>query len=242
MPLMTTDLVNILKMEFLTRCEINSSYSMRAYSKSLGVDQSLLSKIMRRQRRPSSEFTAKVMTKLDPETDNIGRSISGYMDIEHDYLEVISHWYYFAILEYLKIRPKADESEISIRLSIKKNEAKKALERLEEFQFIKLNKNKSWELLKFDNEWVCVSATNLAKKSIQKQMQAKSLSAIDQVSFQDRDHTSLTLACNRELVPEIRKKIKKFRRSLDAWVEKQGQRNDVYQLTVGFFPLTEKEK
>ena len=70
----------------------------------------------------------------------------------------------------------------------------------------------------------------------------KSSESIDQVERADRDHSSVTVAIDKNDLGQVKQIIKKFRKELSAFVQREGTNlSDVYQLQVGFFPLNKKE-
>jgi uncharacterized protein (TIGR02147 family) len=77
---------------------------------------------------------------------------------------------------------------------------------------------------------------------LQKQLHEKAIEAIEDVPFELREHSGLTVAVDPKLIPEIKKKMMEFRRSLDKYITAQGNEKEVYHLCVSFFPLTKKKE
>ena len=102
-----------------------------------------------------------------------------------------------------------------------------------------------------NNKWVDKSQnitnisgdfTNAAKKSLQKQILEKALIAIDEVPFSKRNHTSMTMAIDSQLLPKANDCIVKFRRELCAILQESKNKDAVYELGVALFPVTQTLK
>jgi transcriptional regulator with XRE-family HTH domain len=234
---------DLLKADFLKRCRSNPSYSLRSYARQLGVDASLLSKILRGQRRPSEQFVQTIGALLGLRPSQLAALLDGtatvsYSKVNDDVFSVISDWYHFAILELMKTKGFVDDPAwIAQRLSIHKAEAEAALERLERLEFIEVD-GERYVLTARNNTWANNEITTAARRNLQKQLTKKALEALDDVPFEMRESGSLTIACPRDLLPEVKKRIQVFRKSLDEFIESHGQADEVYQLLVAFYPLT----
>ncbi len=238
----------LLKNEFQKRTEQNPLFSLRAFSQKLDIDQSLLSKILQGKRGFSKEYAIKISNFLGVYLEKLdqGRSPSlihtSYDLLKEDQFLLISAWYHFAILELIKTKYfKNDVHDIAKRLRISEVDAKIAIERLKRLEFIE-EKNKRLKLKKVSNTWVDFEKTTQARKKLQKELQKKSLEALEDIPFAQREHSSLTVAIDPKDLPEIKKKITEFRRNLDLWIEKRGTPKEVYNLCVSFFPLSESQK
>jgi predicted transcriptional regulator len=235
----------LLKNEFQRRAEKNPAFSLRALSVKLDIDQSLLSKLLQGKRKFSSDNIKKVSDflgiYLNP-TKVTEAAIVDYDLLKEDEFFVVSGWLHFAILELIKTKTfKNDVAIISKRLGASTLEVERALERLERLGFIEVNKSKI-TLKRPSNSWLNFSETNTARKNLQKQLHTKAVQAIEDVAFENRDHSILTVAVDPKLLPEIKNKITAFRRSLDKFIEENGNQKEVYNLCLSFFPLTKTDK
>ncbi|MES2770305.1 MAG: TIGR02147 family protein [Bdellovibrionota bacterium] len=236
----------LLKNEFQRRAEKNPAFSLRALSSKLDMDQSLLTKLLQGKRKFSDANAQKISdflgVYLNQEIANTIDSSADYLLMKEDEFFIISAWYHFAILELIKTKNlKHNPKFVAKRLKITDLEAERALERLERLGFIEFKKNKYW-LRKISNSWLNLSDTSTARRTLQKQMQEKSLEALEDVPFDKREHSSLTVAVDPKLLPEIKKKITEFRRSMDKYIMESGNEKEVYNLNVSFFPLTKDLK
>lgn len=233
----------LVREEFLRRYKNNPSYSLRSYARQLNVDASLLSKIIRGQRKPSVELIKCVGPLIGIRPQQISKLLKGrddvaYSRVSEDIFLVISDWFHFAILELMKTKGfESDPAWIAQRLSIHNAEAQSAVERLERLDFIEIKDGKYF-LKARNNTWVNNEMTSAARKSLQKQLAMKAKDAIDNVPFEFRESGSLTIATPKNLIPDVKKKIQAFRREIDEYIESQESPDEVYQLVVSFYPLT----
>lgn len=241
--------ITFLAKEFQARKNKNTSYSIRSFSKFLGIDQSLLSKVLKGQHELSQTSILKCLTALKvPEAEmanylrsEFPSSKTTYSSIDEDVFSVISEWYHFAILELFKTTDFIfDIKLISERLNISIEETQLAINRLIKFEFLTLKKGQ-WALGKPNTYWSDCKTTSKAKKNLQKKLLEKSIVALETVEFEKRDHGSFTVAIDDRMLPEFKEKLQEFRRQMGDYFGKFGERNSVYQLTVSFFPLTKPE-
>lgn len=232
----------LLKNEYQRRAEKNPSFSLRALSAKLDMDQSLLSKMLQGKRKFSNETAQKIASflgvPLKQLISNSETSETSYELLKDDEFFIISSWHHFAILELIKTKNfKPNTDYISKKLSITKMDAERALERLMRFGFIE-KKRGAYLLKKPSNTWLNFNETTSARKNLQRQLHNKAAQAIEDIPFQLREHSSLTVAVDPKLLPEIKQKITEFRRSLDKFIEENGSQKEVYNLCVSFFPLS----
>ncbi len=158
-----------------------------------------------------------------------------------DVFNVVSDWYHDAILELSRI-PGFEPSPkfISKRLGITISEARLAMDRLERVGLIEVLPDGIWrETLGDNTTTVDVDFTNSALRSLQKQVLALSLTALENVPKKLRDHTCTTMAIDVKDLPEAKKRIKTFRHELMAFLQRNGSEFDeVYQIAVSLYPLT----
>ena len=242
-----------LQKEFVRRRKVNASYSMRAYAKALEIDQSFLSKLMNGQRQISLAIAEKIVPKLKIKAatsplffypfypmENIQ-----YQQMAEDEISVLSEWAHFAILELIKTKDfKMDVKWISDRLGLHTQEVQDSLERLVRMKFIKIEKSKV-TLLKPNNNWTNNVATSIARQELQLSLLKKAQGAVESVEFSKRENVSLTVSIRKDRLPEFKEKLNKLRDELDSYFQPttdEGKYDEVYQLTMAFFPLTAELK
>lgn len=255
-----TSLIQVeLHKEFLRRRKINPQYSLRAYANFLEVDQSLLSKIMNKRRSLSEALIEQLSTKLRIRNKLVGSEISivnhslnseainfdstAYINLLEDEVSLLENWLHFAVLELIKTKDfKSDARWMAQRFGVHKSEMDDVLSRLERRGFIQRN-DKKITLIKANVNWLESIVTSEARREMQRQLLKKSLESLDEIPFKDREHASLTIAVQRDKLPELKKKINEICLNMDSYIQSnQNEADEVYQVNFSFFPLTKLKK
>jgi hypothetical protein len=236
-----------IQKEFIDRCRKNPAYSLRAFSKYLEIDQSFLSKLLKGQRSITKELSEAIGPKLGLKPAQVKAlfasgtaSMPGFLSLSDDEFEFLSEWHHFAILELSKTNDfDPDPLKIARRLGIHIEEVRSAIDRLQRLNFIRITEN-GIKILAPNNTWSNTKKTSDARKRLQRSLLEKSITAIDHVPFEHRENASLTVAINKNRIPEFKEKLKEMRQSLASQFQGNGEKglDEVYQLTISFFPLT----
>jgi plasmid maintenance system antidote protein VapI len=239
-----------LQGELLRRCEKNPGYSLRSFARALQLSPSSLSRILKGE-RAISETTKKRLIPLlglSPE-EAVSLSIDkdpalgqAYQlrELSHDSFALISDWYHYAILELTQLRsfqPKAHW--IASALGITVSEVNAAIERLLRLGLLNMTQDGDWLVSAGSNTNVSQEILASAHRKLQKQILEMALEAVEEVPIKQRDQSSMTMAISTRRLPEAIEKITSFRRELCAFLEQDGDRDEVYQLSISLFPLTQ---
>lgn len=250
------NLVAELKKEFVKRCKKNSSYSMRSFARYLDIDQSLLSKIMSEKRALSRSVLEKILPKLNlsaaqmnqllkRKSPSIGILRLQYQSVTDDELSFLGDWYHFSLLELMKTRDfESDEDWIAKRLGLHKIQVQDALDRLMRLKLV-ARKNGKYILLSSNNQWNNTLSTTRARQKLQKSVLEQSSWALENIDFSLRDHGSVTVAIRKNRVQDFKQKLKQVRDELDSYfqpIEDASQFDEVYQLSISFFPISKNVK
>jgi uncharacterized protein (TIGR02147 family) len=186
--------------------------------------------------------------QIVPARWQISREQQKFQALPVDVFKSISDWHHDAILELTRVKDfESSPRWVAKKLRITVTEVNNAIERLQRLKMLEITKGGKWIdcsrnntiLPNFSDE----GFTDLALRRLQKQLLEKSLDSVDMVPIEKRSHTSVTLAVDAEDLPEVKKKLREFRRELAAYLERKKARPDsVYQLCLSFFPLTETEQ
>ena len=236
--------------EFSKRCKKNPSYSLRAFSKFLEIDPSSISQILSGKRKISPKLKNRFIEKLAPSPKTIrqfdapkiskGQKEEAYKKLPLDTFKMISDWYHYAILELTLVKSfKRDNSWIAKQLGITATEVQIAIERLKRLKLIKEVDGKLVKTNQFITNFKD-GATSSALKKFQKEILDKALDAIDNTPQKEKDITAMTLAIDTKLLPEAKKKIKEFRRSLSCFLEETGSQTRVYNLAIQLYPISKE--
>ena len=246
----TQDFVTHLQHTLVDRCRKNPQYSLRSFARTLQVSPASISGIMNR-RRP---LTAKMILRLG---QNLGMGpeelnpflketavskVKNFQALSADDFALISDWHYYAILELMKVNGFSAEAKwIANALGLSLVEIKVAMERLERTKMIEKLPDGSWKDLSGGySTSLQPGFSNVAAKRYQKQILEKSIQSIESDPLDKRDHTSITMAVSTADIDKAKNLIKKFRRDFSALMENvtDQDQDQVYQLAIGFFPLS----
>lgn len=154
-----------------------------------------------------------------------------------DEFKLISDWYHYAILEIINLDSfKPDTKWIATELNIPFGECYAAINRLKRLGLLKISENGDWESQ--PNTTTTNNFSTTAFKTLQKQILEQAISALDKTAMPERDQTSITMCIDRKRLPEAKAKIKKFRRELMLFLENGDSKDEVYQLSLSLFPIT----
>jgi DNA-binding Lrp family transcriptional regulator len=237
--------------ELKRRCESNPRYSLRAFSRMLGISHSVLSTVLS-GKRPLSRKTAEQIAERLAWSPWVRAEIakSRTMDILPDHIiqngfcpltpeewEPISEWYYSAVLCLLKISgSKFEPKWISERIGISEEEAKAAIERLKTMGLVE----------RLNNEWrpsgLPLSGTGThtttAIKTFHRQYLSKAVTSLENDPFPIRRFISIIIAMDPAVVPYAVQRIEVFKRELCAELESMATPSEVYKLMIQLFPVT----
>lgn len=240
-----------LREEWQTRQERNPAFSQRAFARLLNIDPSDLNKLMHGARMPGRKLAGRMGQRLGwvaSDSEICRRYDTGDvtdevvpLQLSEDLFDVLSHWKYFAILSLIETNdfvPRIDR--IARRLSLSQSEVELAVRRLKRLGLLIEDKNGKWS----DKSSGCTTSlgdskkTSAARRQLQKSYVEKSLSSIDSVPIDRRNHTSLTTAIDPQKLDSAREMISVFRRDLARFLGRSKNRSEVYCLNIGLFPLT----
>jgi uncharacterized protein (TIGR02147 family) len=253
------DFRRALQAELVKRCQKNPRYSLRAFAKNLGVGPSFLSMILASKRTitintienlgPKIGLNPKELATLKQniisknlkstnESTSDENSNDTYIQVAMDQFHLISDWYHYAILELISVETfKPEPRFIAKSLGISVGEVNAAVERLVRLNLLKIE-NEIWRAVDEHSTNYDKVTLSLARRKLQKQVLEKALTSLEEVDYQKRDQTSMTMAIDVTLLPEARKKITKFRREMARFLQKNNK-NEVYNLAVALYPLTQ---
>jgi uncharacterized protein (TIGR02147 family) len=257
-----TDYRDILKDDFERRKLKNSSYSLRAFARDIGLLPSRLSDVLNGKQGLSDEKAVSIAQKInlnEEEKDyflNLVRSrhgrsriartfalrkldeISGKPDVvlTEAQFSKISQWYYFALLELTSAFPNASqENEMAQYLNLETAVVSKALNTLKELQLLRVDENG-----KFIRTHFRVSTTNdVPSKAIQSfhvGIIDQAQKALQQVATPKRDFSSINIWLNENDLCEAKTELQQFRRDLLRRYQKNSEGRGLYALNLNLFP------
>jgi len=256
---MTKDFLDVVKEDFNNRSQKQVTYSLRSHAQFLGVSPATLSLYFAKKIELSPKIFNIISSKLELSEEQIShyRDVvvnnkqkkllvnydnDGHSSLEMDEFSFISDWYHYAILEIFSLKNhKEDPSWIAEKLGISDIEkVELAIERLIKLKLLQRNQAGKLENVDRFTSILDYNYSSTAMRERQKQILCLSKEKIDAIAITERDHSGLTMAIDSKLMPEIKDKIKKFRRSLGNYIGKNSiSRDAVYEIQISFFPLTD---
>lgn len=261
---------DVIKNKFENRLKKNPRYSLRAFARDLEVPVSRLSEVLNDKSGLSVFNAEKIAKKLDLSANEKelflnqvlsehGRSNSSrknakkylseietkkldFVEIDLDTFNIISDWYHYALIDLIETQTFKNDSEwMAKRLGINKFQVDQALERLKKCKLIEVKNRK----LKAINQTVATSSDipSEAIKNFHRQVLQKAIEAIDFQGVEERDMTTITVPLDTRLIPELKNKIKNFRREINNWVKEANKKpQEVYCLNLNLFSLTKNRR
>lgn len=230
--------------EFKKRQDRNTAYSIRAFSRDIGVAKTSISEAINGFRCLSSaniDIMAAAMN-LDNETilqlknDLSVVSDRGRTLFVEDEFEVIKDWHYLAILNLAKLSDNQCDAEwIAGRLGLSFEMADESLTKLLGLGLLKDDEGKLVRTLLPITTSVDIPSASIREHH--RQSMEKAIVALEEVSIELRDYTTVTYALDSEKIPEVKKLIHTFHRKLGKILPVKDA-TDVYRLNIQFFPLT----
>lgn len=232
----------LLSSEFEKRKNKNPAYSLRAFSRDLGISKTSLGDVINGHRRLSLQNLIVLGNKLSlTEGQMAALKEESFSEPQRellggDELSLVEDWHYLAILNLAKLKNAHYCAEwISERLGISHQVASSALEELQARGHIE---NRDGTLIRKTKP--LTTTTNIPSASIvehHRQSIEKALIALEDVSVEFRDFTAVTYAIDLKKIDEAKECILSFHRKLGKLLESD-EANEVYRLNIQFFPLT----
>jgi uncharacterized protein (TIGR02147 family) len=239
----------LLQASFSSVQNKNSRYSLRAFSKRIGLPPSAVSEILRGKRFVSEKLAMRVLENLGEKPQNLkeifdsaGQSLSPkYHILKSDEFALISEWQHFAILSLLEVEHFiGSAANLSTSLGISQAKVLRGLARLKRLGLAKEISPHIWKSSgKSYHSSDGISDVSIRRSHFESlELAQKSL---EQHSVEARDFTSLTFRLNPKNLDKIRMLTRRFREDLCRMAETSDAEN-VYKLCVQIFPLGKIEK
>lgn len=246
---LTSVSATVLREIFLVRAA-KRHYSLRAFAADLGISHTYLSLILNDKKRlplaTLKSFADKLgideqkVWKLD-QIDAGGASpkkLRQFSRLEIDKFRLMSRWYYVAILDLIEVEDFIfNTANVARYFAIDTDETREALAALKRLGLLKVIAGK-W--MKVERRLSIIMPTSLeAIRAYHRQMIAKATDELEKTSSADfklRDITGMTMPINPSRIPGAKRRIARFRRSLEAYLT-HGKCTEVYQFNVQLFTL-----
>lgn len=248
--------IQIIKDEFEERKSKNPSYSLRAFAKNLNIDPSSLSSILSNKRAlPLSKadgFIVKLKLNEDKSQIFMRSLLSQVTKKSHNYVleeahtiqgenyfDIISEWEYFAVLSLTNLFDfEPTPSWIAGRIGIPLERASEVFTKLLELNLL-VDDGNGYKAV-YSKIKTTEDVANLALKKAHLEEMDIIKEKIINVPVDRRHISSLTISIKKENFEKAKTMIRTFRKEMEACLENETDAQDVYQLAIQFYPLTQE--
>lgn len=247
--------IQIIKNEFEKKKNVNSRYSLRSFSKYLGLDPGSLSAILRGKRSLSPIRARQIVDRLkikDDEKKTFFLSLlrqrgipwglveerNGFQVEEEQYFRILVEWEYAAALCLLTLKAfDFDAVNLSRALNISKKRASLIISNLEKDGLICLKDNKATLIHKNfstteDIQSAALQCFHQANLSVAKKK-------LNELGVIERDFSSIVIAANSRQLGEMKEMIRNFRRQFEAKFESESG-DVIMNLNLQLYPISNK--
>lgn len=241
-------MATVLKHELDKRIKRNPAFSLRAFAKLLDISPTTLSQVISNKRNMSMKTGSNILHRLGySPTEQLNLiamtetevSENKNIQITEDKFQLISEWYYLAILSLGEIaHAKADPRWIAKRLNISLALANEALQRLERLNIIEIKDGTYKQIhppFKTSDDIPSAAIrnyhTNILNLAIEK---------LETIDVQKREYSSVTMAINSKNLKKAKDLTRKYKSEISKLLE-TGKADRVYHLAIQLFPLDTEE-
>ena len=257
------DPATLLSDVLVERKSKNPNYSARALARDLGISISFLSQIINKKRNLSLIQKVKLAEHLGIETSRLFNSLSlgknsgkkaksknknldlVQATIEHE--KIIKHWYHFAILELISTgKIKNNPSMVARRLGISTLEAKVAIARLCEYEYIEVTEAGNLKDTALPFMIQIKSGNPAVREYYSSRLRAAEQELLNhqEARVESRYYQNLFITTTKTRAAKAKTLISKFQENLIHYlIGDKGKTEDdeVYQLSLQLFSI-EKQK
>lgn len=262
------DYCRVLRSEYEHRRRNNPAYSLRSFARDLYLSPSRLSEVLNgkghlspttlievggRLGIPKNEvlaLQAALAYRSSPEDSAVKVSAKNYLEsyqyqkkfsqLTDETYKILADWHHFAILSAMELGTYDGSVTYLARvLALDEKMVSEALERMANQNMVTVKDGvyaATGEIFTTSND-----VGNEALRESHRQNFKLASESLDDVDVLLRDITSATIAIDIDRIPEAKKMIKEFRRSLCHFLE-SGKKHAVYNFNIQLHPISEIEK
>ncbi len=256
-----------LKLEFERLKKKNPRYSLRAFAKTLDIPSGRLSEYLSNKRQITASVGEQIATKLKFDEDlktSFINCIKAHLEAKKDLqkelseiekapefdfipsdsqdrFRIVADWHHFAILSLMELNNfESSPNWIARKLGLPETLIHESLDRLERTKIIDRS-SIPWKV-----QTAHLRTTDGVSSEALKEFHTKNLELASQklttVAVEDRDFSVMTIALDKAKLTFAKGMIRDFRRKLLRILEAGENKNEIYQLSIQFFPLNEPDR
>lgn len=235
----------------------NPRFSIRAYSKKVGIHFAALSAILNGKRNVSRKLATRVADRLylDPQErsellghfpearkqinrNNLSPQEPKYLELSAQQFKIAAEWEHFAVMNLLQCSHyKSSLSWIARRLNLTESRTSQVVQRLIDLKLVTLD-SKGHLTRSKANYRTPDDYADISLKKMHEQTLDLARESLYRDPIEHRDFTTVTAAINPKNIRTAKERIRKFEDDLCDLLE-EGERTEVYRLSVQLFPLTQ---
>lgn len=251
--------ISKIKEDLSLRQRTNPQYSLRAYAKHVGMHPATLSQVLKGNRplplkdskqliermnlgpRERTLFMESLLrSKISIDQIKIDENDQRFM-LDESHYKVIAEWEHYAVLDLFDLKNfEPSFSEISQRLGITENRAGVVVNNLITSGLMTVTESGSFKKVHADIR-TTEDTKSQALKDSHKETMRMGIDKLEEIEVELRDFSATTVAIDLEKLPEAKTIIREFRQKMAALL-RDGEKTDVYQLAIQFYPLTTTNK
>lgn len=237
------ELILAIKKDLSDIQQKNPRYSLRAYSKKIGVGFGSLSDLMNSKRHLSPALGKRILEKLALEkeqSERLDEQIEGDLNIqvtlvpEHAQI-IVENWYYFAILNIVELDLAPDSVErISERLNLSTELVTESIDRLVAWGFLE---KQNGTLIVRARSWK--TSDDISSESIRKSHLdglALAQKAMLELPVESRDLASFVFPGNSANLAKAKSEIRRCLHKVYK-IMSTGELDSVYRINSQLFPI-----
>jgi len=236
----------------------NPRYSLRAFSKKVGIHFATLSAILNGKRIVSRKIATRIAESLamdpqeraellalfpEPKTKSKNQLTHAdakkakYVRLNESQMRAAGEWEHFAVMSLLQCSEfESSVAWIAKRLSIPASRAQSVLEHLLELGLLSLDGVGNYQQIPENFSTYDQHDHEIIRKSHEQTLDLARAS-LHRDAVEVRDFTSVTVPVNPMKIREAKELIRKFQDDLCDLLE-DGNKSEVYRLSIQLFPLT----
>lgn len=217
-----------------------TSKTLFKYIKALGLtsdrDKRYFELLVKYNQEKNIDFKEEFFQKLMEEKRKKGLTL-----LEHAQYNFLANWENVAIYVLIGVKKIEEDPELFVKLlkgKITKKQARESIETLVLLGFIE----RTHDGILLQRNGALTTSDEIKSMAIHKYHQSMislGLDALKNVEREKRELNGVTVPINLERLPEVKEKIRSFRKEINEMCSAFDDQECVYQLNIQFFPISE---
>jgi uncharacterized protein (TIGR02147 family) len=259
--------LNLLKEEYTKRVQINSSYSLRSFSRDLSTSPAMISEIFNKKKTLSKtkaiqisqklnlknntqemfilsaqyqvEKNLKIKEKLKKQFEELFTGQYQVKSLDDVDLKVLSSWKHSTLLELFEILKNPNKQELAQRLGVNDSELNQLIQQM--VKIGQLKKNENFYKPTYFQTSTTDEQSSILIKNLHQDFFIKAIKSMYMQSPDEREFQSATFAFNSKKTKQVKAFLKKMKKEfLNQFYSDSDKNDSVYQFSFQFYRLDHK--